>query len=94
LTSLPQIPQTARIAVRLTPRGGADRIDGWRDGVLLARVRAPAVDGRANEALIALLAGILGVRPSSLHILRGRTVRSKLLSVDGLTQAEVELRLR
>lgn len=84
---------SARLTVRLTPRGGANRIDGWRDGVLLARVRTPAVDGRANYALIALLAGALGLRESSVRILRGQTARTKVLSVEGLTQAELDQRL-
>ncbi len=43
---------TARLAVRLVPRGGADRVDGvGEDGVLRARVAAPPVEGAANEAL-------------------------------------------
>ncbi len=89
-----QNPVSGRIAVRVTPRGGADRVDGWRDGMLQARVRAPALNGRANEALIALLADVLGVRPSSVRIVRGHSSRSKLLSIEGLTQAEAECRLR
>jgi uncharacterized protein YggU (UPF0235/DUF167 family) len=62
--------------------------------VLHARVRARAVDGRANQALIALLADMLGLPPSHLWVLRGQSARSKLIGVDGLTQADVERRLQ
>src|SRR5690606_28251501 len=56
----------ARIAVRLTPRGGADRLDGWdrdTDGrpVLKARVRAAPTEGQANAALIVLIARTLKI---------------------------------
>ena len=53
-------PVETRFTVRLVPRGGADRIDGVVDGVLRARVAAPAVAGAANHALLRLLAADLG----------------------------------
>ena len=74
----------AAVAVRLTPRGGADLIDGVADGMLRARVRAPAVDGAANEALLELLARELGIAPSRLSIVRGATERRKVVRVEGL----------
>ena len=74
----------ADLAVRLTPRGGADLIDGVSEGVLRVRVRAPAVDGAANAALIELLAHELGVAPSRLSIVRGATERRKVVRVEGL----------
>ena len=48
---------TARFAVRLTPRGGADRVDGVLAGALRVRVAAAPVDGAANAALMALKIG-------------------------------------
>ena len=50
-----------RFAVRLTPGAVADRVDGVVDGVLRARVAAPAVAGAANHALVRLIAAELGV---------------------------------
>jgi uncharacterized protein YggU (UPF0235/DUF167 family) len=66
-----------RLAVRLTPRGGREAIDGWAvdgDGrpYLKVRVAAPPVEGAANAALLALLAKALGVPKSSLSIVGGR----------------------
>ena len=70
--------------VRLQPRSTRDEIAGERDGRLLARVKAPPVDGRANEALTKLLAKHLGVPKSSVSVLRGHTGRDKTVRVEGL----------
>jgi hypothetical protein len=80
------------IHVRLTPRGGADRIDGWgRDDAgrlfLKARVRAAPVEGEANAALEALLAKALGVPKSRVAVARGATQRLKQVEVEGLDEA-------
>ncbi len=74
----------ARFRVRLTPRGGSDRVDGVADGVLRARVSAPPVDGAANEALLRLLADELGVARRDLRLASGAAGRIKLVVVDGL----------
>ena len=65
----------ARLRVRLTPRANADAIGGWRDGVLLVRVTAPPLDGRANEALLRLLAEALDVPQRQLALVGGARSR-------------------
>jgi uncharacterized protein len=78
-------PGSIRFTVRLTPRGGSDRIDGVSDeGVLLARVAAPPVEGAANEALVKLIARELDVAPSSVRIVSGATGRFKQVAVSGV----------
>jgi len=72
--------------VRLTPRAGRDRIDGERDGVLLVRVAAPPVDGRANVALIRLLAERLPLPARAVTIRRGERGREKLVAIEGLSR--------
>ena len=72
-----------RFAVRLTPRAAVDRVEGVIDGVLRARVGAPAVEGAANNALIRLIAEELGVPRSDVRIVAGATSRQKLVVVDG-----------
>jgi uncharacterized protein YggU (UPF0235/DUF167 family) len=75
------------------PRGGADRVDGVsEDGVLQARVAAPAVGGAANAALVRLLAEELDVSRSSVRLVAGATGRHKLIVVDGITSEEVAAR--
>jgi uncharacterized protein YggU (UPF0235/DUF167 family) len=55
-----------------------------RDGVLIARISAPALDGRANRALCRLIARRAGVAPSKVTIVRGEHSRDKLVRVDGI----------
>jgi uncharacterized protein len=83
------------LAVRLTPRGGADRIEGWgRDDAgrlfLKARVRAAPVEGEANAALEALLAKALGIARSRVSVARGTTQRLKTVEIEGLDAAALE----
>ena len=83
-----------RLAVRLTPRGGRDRIDGWgRDGegrpYLKVRVSAPPVDGEANAALVRLIAKTLGRPANVVRIAAGETARVKPLEIDGVGEAEI-----
>ena len=78
-----------RLAVRLTPRGGRDAIDGWASGAdgrpyLKARVAAPPVEGEANAALTVLLAKTLGVSKSAVRIAAGHTGRLKSVEIEGL----------
>ena len=85
----------ARLAVRLTPRGGRDRIDGWgRDGAgrsyLKVRVAAPPVDGEANAALEALIAKTLKLSRGAVRIVSGETARVKQLEIDGAEPADLE----
>ena len=74
--------------VRLTPKGGRDAVDGWAMGsdgaaYLKARVRAAPEGGKANAALIVLLAQTLGVPKSAVKIARGDTARLKRIEVVG-----------
>ena len=75
-----------RFAVRLTPRGGGDRVEGVdADGVLQARVAAPPADGAANAALLALLARELASPRTWLRVAAGATSRRKTIAIDGVT---------
>jgi uncharacterized protein (TIGR00251 family) len=76
------------IAVRLTPKGGCDAIDGIEqlaDGrsVLKVRVRAPASEGEANAALVKTVARALSVPPRDVALVAGAASRIKRLTVAG-----------
>jgi uncharacterized protein YggU (UPF0235/DUF167 family) len=76
------------LAVRLTPRGGRDAIDGMErlaDGhsVVRVRVRAAPSEGKANEALIRLIARAAGAAPRDVALAGGATGRVKRLVISG-----------
>lgn len=84
--------------MRLTPRGGADRIDGWDTDAagrrfLKIRVRAAPIEGEANAALEQLLARRLGLPKSAVRVARGATARLKKVEVTGMDEAVVTSRL-
>ncbi|MGH6717713.1 MAG: DUF167 family protein [Alphaproteobacteria bacterium] len=77
-----------RVRVRLTPKGGADRIDGvghdaMGRGHLRARVAAAPEGGKANAALARLIAGVAGVAPSRATVVQGAKDRTKTVLVEG-----------
>jgi uncharacterized protein len=78
---------SAEIVVRLQTRARREELVGMRDGVLLARVSAPPVDGRANRALCRLIARRAGVAPSRVAVVQGPRSREKLIRVDGIEPA-------
>jgi uncharacterized protein len=80
--------QGISVALRVTPRGGRDDIDGVETlangrAVVKVRVRAIADGGQANRAVTELLAGLFAVSRSSVRITAGATSRLKQVAVDG-----------
>jgi uncharacterized protein (TIGR00251 family) len=84
----------ARIDVRVIPRSPRTGVDGMRDGRVLVRVTAPPVDSAANEAVLAVLAHVLGVAKRSVRLVSGATARNKVIEVDGVDVDDVLVRLR
>jgi uncharacterized protein YggU (UPF0235/DUF167 family) len=77
--------RAVQFAIRLTPRGGADRIDGvGPGGELRVRVAAPPVDEAANRALLRLIADELGVPASAVELASGARRRTKQLQIEGV----------
>ena len=80
--------QGISVALRVTPRGGRDEIDGIETlangrSVVKVRVRAIAEGGEANRAVTELLAQALGVPRAKVRLLSGVTSRLKQIAVDG-----------
>jgi uncharacterized protein YggU (UPF0235/DUF167 family) len=76
----------AAVAVRVKPGAGRVRVGGAYDGphgpALIVAVAAPAVDGRATEAVRLALADAFGVRPAAVQLRLGATSRDKVFTVD------------
>jgi uncharacterized protein (TIGR00251 family) len=76
--------------IRVTPRAAANSVGGERDGALLVRVSAPPVEGKANDAVVALLAKALGLPNSAVRIERGTAARTKRVSVPRDAEAALQ----
>jgi uncharacterized protein (TIGR00251 family) len=77
----------ADLHVRLQPRAQRDEIVGERDGRLVVRVTAPPVDGKANDALIRLIAKRAQIAPPRVRVVRGHSARNKTVRVAGIDDA-------
>ena len=84
-----------RFTVRVRPGASRTSVGGsyGDQPALIVAVTAPAVDGRATDAVIAALADALGVRPREIRIVSGMTARSKVVAIDTPDPATLEARL-
>ncbi len=84
---------TTRLRIRVSPGARTTELvgrhgDGWK-----VRVAAPPERGRANEALLGLLAARLHVAPAELTVVAGRSGRDKIVELRGLEPGEADRRL-
>lgn len=84
---------TTKLDVRVTPRASTNAMTGYVDGVLSLRLTAPPVEGAANEACCAFVAGLLGVSKSQVTVAGGTKSRNKVLSITGMSSEQVSARL-
>jgi uncharacterized protein (TIGR00251 family) len=97
MTPLPRIqatPDGASVAVRAQPGARKSRIVGVHDGALKIAVSAPPEDGRANDALVELLAGTLGIRENRVRLAQGRSDRRKVFDIIGMNADELGVALQ
>jgi len=71
-----------RLEVRVKPNAKVASLEEQPDGTWIARVKAPPVEGKANEALIALVAEHFGVRKAQVSIRLGASSRLKRMEVE------------
>jgi uncharacterized protein len=81
---------TVVFAVRVQPRASKDEITGEIAGAIKIRLQAPAVEGRANEALIEFLAELLKTPKGAVRILSSERGRIKRLEIRGVTKQQIE----
>jgi uncharacterized protein (TIGR00251 family) len=75
-----------RLGLKVVPRSSRDEVVGWLGDSLKVKVKvkAPPEKGRANEAVVALLADRLGVDASSIAVVSGHGSPAKIVAVDGM----------
>ncbi len=86
-------PPCCRLEVKVIPGASRDEVAGTMGEAVKIKLRAPPVDGRANEALIEFLADRLGLPRRAITLERGDTSRQKLLRIEGLDLAGARARL-
>ncbi len=77
------------ITVHVQPRAAKNQVAGLHDGALKLRLTAPPVDGKANKAVLACLASLLGIAKSSLSLISGHKSRRKQVLVQGVDEDTV-----
>ena len=77
------------IPVKVVPGASRDRIAGVLDGALKIQVSAPPEKGKANQAVVALLAKALGVRKNQVAVVRGRTTPRKTVRAEACSAEDV-----
>jgi uncharacterized protein len=82
-----------RLRLRIQPRASREEIAGVAGDAIRVRLTAPPVDGTANEALVRFLAVLLQVPRSAVELVSGRTGRTKLVTVTGVSVEETVRRL-
>lgn len=75
-----------KLSVQISANAGRNEIVGWKGDRLKIKVRAPAVDGKANEELLRFLAERLEIHRAEITIVRGTTSKTKVLSIERLDE--------
>ncbi|MBP7481924.1 MAG: YggU family protein [Lacunisphaera sp.] len=81
------------LEMKTIPNAPRDEIAGWLGDALKVKIHAPALEGRANDALLEFLADKLGVHRRDVTLVRGDKSRHKVVRIAGLTLAEVKARV-
>jgi uncharacterized protein len=89
---MPGMP-SCTLELKTIPNAPRNEVAGWLGDALKVKVHAPALEGRANEALLEFLAEKLALPRRAVTLIRGDKSRHKVIRVDGLSFVEVKQRL-
>jgi hypothetical protein len=87
------VSASCRLDIKVTPNASRDQVVGWNGDILRIKVRSPALDGRANEAVCEFLSETLGLPRSGVALLRVATSRQKVIQISGLDGPAVRAKL-
>ena len=80
---------TVQMRVRVQPRASKNEVAGVIEGALKVRLQAPALEDRANEALVEFLAELLKRPKAAVRILSGHRSRDKRVEIEGVTEQQI-----
>ncbi len=83
----------AMLYVQVSPNASKNALEGFRGKILRVKVAAPPVQGKANKELVAYLSDVLDISKGSVRIVKGHTLRNKVIAIDGLTETQMMQRL-
>ena len=83
----------ATLTIKVIPGASRDRIAGKLGDAVKVQVSAAPERGKANDAVINLIAGLLGLRRSEIHIVRGHAQPRKVLQINGIDQQTLDQRI-
>jgi uncharacterized protein (TIGR00251 family) len=87
------MPASCTLELKVIPHAPRDEVTGWMGAALKVKIHAPALEGRANDALAEFLAERLGLPRRAVTLVRGGKSRHKVMRIDGLTLPEARRRL-
>ena len=87
------VHMAATLSIKVVPGARRNRVAGRYGDAIKVQVSAPPEGGKANQAVIALIAQALGVKENQVAIVRGHTQPRKVVRVEGIEEADVESRL-
>jgi len=87
-------PGEVTVRLRVQPRSKRPGVAGIAEGRLRVRVSEPPTDGRANEAVVRMLAKLIGVPKSAVDVRHGAAAREKTVSITAADPSAIAARLR
>ncbi len=89
-----QVDEGVEISLYIQPGASKSDLAGIHNGQIKLKIKAPPVDGKANEAVVEFLSEILGTAKRNIQILKGEKSREKKVLVAGFTVDLVKEKLK
>lgn len=77
--------EACRLEIKAVPNAPRSEVVGWLGEALKVKIRAPALEGKANQALCVFLAEALGLPKRAVRLLQGETSRKKVVEIEGIS---------
>ncbi|MDF9832823.1 uncharacterized protein (TIGR00251 family) [Ereboglobus sp. PH5-5] len=94
MSAQPSSASSCKLAIKAIPNAPRNEVAGWLGDALKVKVRAPALEGRANEELCEFLAETLDLPKRAVSVAHGGKSRQKVVQIDGLSLDEARARLK